>query len=188
MHTDDQLSFDFGSDVLVELVSGSPAVAERTGRADATLQPSIDTITRFRQRIVATPTCHWFIGAISVPDAYGRVTFQHAGRTRTMSAHRFALLAAGVEVGVGQVGEHGCDETICVRVHPDHVRVATQPANLAHAVAVGRHRGPRPGDIDPRGRVGRALAIRAALSDGYDADRLAEAMAWGTWSITDPLF
>ena len=106
-----------------------------------------------------------------------------------MPAHRFALWLAGVELPDGMVGEHGCDETLCVRVHPRHLRVATQSDNLAHAVAVGRHRGPRPGDVDPRGRVGRALAIRTALRDGYDPDRLADAMTWPAATTTmTPLF
>lgn len=74
-----------------------------------------------------------------------------------------------------QQRNNGCNETLCVRVHPDHAHAGTQTANLRYAVSLGRHRGSRPGNIDPRGRHHRALAIRAALADGYDPIRLSHA-------------
>jgi len=58
---------------------------------------------------------------------------------------------------------------------PEHAHAGTQAGNLRYAVSLGRHRGSRPGNIDPRGRYGRALAIRDALVDGYDPIRLAHA-------------
>ena len=168
-------------------------IAEHVSRARAThrvmcVRPSPEVIAAFRSRVVVTPTCHFFTGAISGGTGYGRVTFHQLGRARTMSAHTFALLISGVTLVDGEVGEHRCDETICVRVDSEHVRVASQPENLAHAVAVGRHLGPRPGNVDPRGRVERARAIRGALRDGYDAERLAAAARWPNEPTTLALF
>jgi hypothetical protein len=48
------------------------------------------------------------------------------------------------------VCEHGCNETLCVRVDPEHAHAGTRTANLRYAVSLGRHRGSRPGNIDPR--------------------------------------
>jgi len=88
------------------------------------------------------------------------------------------------------VAEHHCNETLCVRVHPAHPHPGTQSANLRYAVALGRHRGPRPGDIDPRGCYAPALDIRAALTTGYDPIRLAHARnpnpSPALFDLTDP--
>jgi len=73
------------------------------------------------------------------------------------------------------VCEHDCNETLCVRVDPEHAHAGTQAGNLRYAVSLGRHRGSRPGNIDPRGRYHRALAIRETLAEGYDPIRLAHA-------------
>jgi len=89
--------------------------------------------------------------------------------------------------GGGAAAQHGCNETLCVRVHPDHAHAGTQTANLRYAVSLGRHRGSRPGNIDPRGRHHRALAIRAALADGYDPIRLSHARE-NALLATVPLF
>jgi len=137
--------------------------------------PSAATIARFWSRVVKTPTCWWWTGAISSPDGYGRITYSTAGVPVTLSAHRFALLLADGELPAAMVCEHRCNETLCVRVDPGHAQAGTQTANLHYAVSLGRHRGPHPGDIDPRGRYNRALAIREALADGYDPLRLAHA-------------
>jgi hypothetical protein len=85
------------------------------------------------------------------------------------------------------VCEHGCNETLCVRLDPEHAHAGTQTANLRYAVSLGRHRGSRPGNIDPRGRYARAVAIREALVDGYDPIRLAEARD-AALMATVPLF
>ncbi len=80
-------------------------------------------------------------------------------------------------IHLGGRGEHDCDATLCVRVDHGHLKLGTQSANLAHAVAVGRHLGPMPAGGDPRGRYGRAVAIRDALTGGYDEPRLHAALA-----------
>lgn len=173
-----------GMEDMRQLVS-APAARGET-RWDPTLLPPSATIARFHAKVVRTPTCWWWTGAISHPDGYGRISYRIGDRARTLSAHRFAMLVSGVELLDDIVCEHACNETICVRLDPDHVHTGTQTANLRFAVATGRHRGPQPGDIDPRGRYGRAVAIRAALVDGYDDRRLAAALEWP--SSTLPLF
>ena len=182
-----QLDLLIYSDALAceQLVSGSVDRSARRVPTDPALQPSAATIARFRRKVIETPTCHWFIGAVS--DGYGRVCFRSGNKQRTMLAHRFALLAAGYTLADSLIGEHECNETLCVRVHPRHLHVGTQTTNISYAVALGRHRGPLPGNIDPRGRHGRACAIRDSLRDGYDAQRLGEAMRWSS-AVTETLF
>jgi len=73
---------------------------------------------------------------------------------------------------------HSCDETSCVA--DSHLRGGTQAENQAQMAR--RHRGAGPwhfGVADTRGAAGRARAIRAVLIDGYDPERLADAMAVG---------
>ncbi|MBY6413332.1 hypothetical protein HQ346_16680 [Rhodococcus sp. BP-252] len=135
------------------------------------------TVARFWKKVVKTPTHWWWRSAVSFPDGYGRFTFTDGDTPRTLSAHRFALLLAHGDLGDGIVGEHDCDETLCVRVEDGHLKLGTQSANLAHAVAMGRHIGPTPAGGDPRGRYGRAVAIRDALKHGYDPELLHAALA-----------
>ena len=134
------------------------------------------TVRRFRAKVVVTPGCHYFVGAVSNPDGYGRFTFTDGDTPRTLSAHRVALLLVHDDLGRNVIGEHDCDETLCVRVDDGHLKLGTQAANLAHAVATGRHLGPTPAYRDPRGRYGRAVAIRDALLGGYDPTRLRAAL------------
>ena len=77
------------------------------------LLPAAEDITRFTSKIVYSPGCWFWTGAISTPDGYGRFT------------------------------EHACNEPLCVRVSPDHVHRSTQSANLRYAVGRGRHDGSR---------------------------------------------
>ncbi|OZE28462.1 hypothetical protein CH278_23880 [Rhodococcus sp. 05-2254-5] len=144
------------------------------------------TVARFWTKVVKTPTCWWWRSAVSFPDSYGRFTFTDGDTPRTLSAHRFALLLEYGDLDDGIVGEHDCDETLCVRVADGHLKRGTQSANLAHAVAVGRHIGPTPAGGDPRGRYGRAIAIRDALEDGYDEPRLRAALAGHSFDAQAP--
>lgn len=138
---------------------------------------SAKTVARFWKKVVVTPTCHLWRGSVSFPDGYGRFTFTDGDTPRTLSAHRVALLIVHGDLGDGVIGEHDCDETLCVRVAEGHLKLGTQSSNLAHAVAIGRHLGPTPAGGDPRGRYGRAVAVRDALHDGYDEPRLRAAFA-----------
>lgn len=148
--------------------------------------PTAKTVDRFWTKVVKTPTCFYWRGSVSFPDGYGRFTFTDGGTPRTLSAHRFALLLAHGDLGDGIVGEHDCDESLCVRVDGGHLKRGTQSTNLAHAVATGRHIGPTPAGGDPRGRYGRAVAIRDALKDGYDEARLLAAFAGHSFDAQAP--
>lgn len=152
--------------------------------------PPVDTITRFWAKVIPTPDCWWWTGAVSYPDGYGRISWTQHGQRRTLSAHRFALLLHAGTLEHHTFGEHHCNETLCVRVDPTHLHPGTQSANLRYAVSLGRHRGCLPTNTDPRGRHGRAHAIRAALTGGYDPHRLAAARTGGhdLLSPTLPLF
>lgn len=157
-------------------VAAPPARTSHRGTPLAA-PPSAATVERFRSKVVTTPGCHFFVGAVSNPDGYGRINFLDGGVQRTIGAHRFALILVHGDLGPDAVGEHDCDETLCVRVADGHLKLGTQAANLAHAVATGRHLGSTPAYRDPRGRYGRAVAIRDALIGGYDPDRLRAALA-----------
>jgi len=149
--------------------------------------PPVDTITRFWTKVTRTPDCWWWTGAVSYPDGYGRISWTQHGERRTLSAHRFALLLHAGTLDHQTFGEHHCNETLCVRVDPTHLHPGTQSANLRYAVSLGRPRGCLPTNIDPRGRHGRAHAIRAALTGGYDPLRLAAARTHSP-TPTLPLF
>jgi len=168
----------------LEFLTPPPAAAAEPETVPA---PSPATIARYWSKVVKTPTCWWWTGAISSPDGYGRITYSTNGVPGTLSAHRFALLLTNGELPATMVCEHGCNETLCVRVDPEHAHAGTQTVNLRYAVSLGRHRGSRPGNIDPRGHYHRALAIRAALADGYDPIRLAHARE-DALIATAPLF
>ncbi len=164
------------------LLPGFAGVAAPTARSShrgtpLAAPPSAATIARFRSKVVPTPGCHFFVGAVSNPDGYGRINFLDGGVQRTIGAHRFALILAHGDLGPDVVAEHECNETLCVRVGDGHLKLGTQAGNLAYAVATGRHLGPTPAYADPRGRYGRALAIRDALAHGYAPHRLHAALA-----------
>lgn len=134
---------------------------------DAKLAPTDRAITSFWDRVVFSPGCWIWVGAISDPDGYGRITWRAAGTSRSMSAHRFALTIAEADTGAGTIAEHRCNEPLCVRVDADHVITSTQTANLAYAVALGRagvHRPP----ADGRTRAERSRAVRDAVRGGWD--------------------
>lgn len=136
--------------------------------APAQLHIPARTITRFQQRVIKTPGCWFFTGAISSPDGYGRITFTTAGREVTLSAHRFAAIIALGELPPSAVIEHRCNEPLCVRIDPDHVCVSTQADNLAWAVASGRAAGPRK-IVDSNRRAERSRAVRSLLRTGWNA-------------------
>lgn len=145
---------------------------------------------RFWSNVVKGPgnECWIWSGAISSPDGYGRFTWQERGQRRTMSAHRFALLAAlGRELEGGLVGEHGCCEPLCVRVGTGHLHVAEQSENIAYAVARGRHLGNRE-VVGSRDRHARSVRVRAAVADGWCAQRLAAARGEKKVPETMPLW
>lgn len=133
------------------------------------LLPAAEDITRFTSKIVYSPSCWFWTGAISTPDGYGRFTFQRDNQQRTMLAHRFALLATGIDLAEGDVAEHACNEPLCVRVSADHVHRSTQSANLRYAVGRGRHDGSRLA-VQSHNRAARSLRIRDALISGWNEE------------------
>ena len=138
------------------------------------LTPTADAIGRFWTHVVSTPDCALWVGAISGGDGYGRFSWRANSLSRTMSAHRFALLLAHGDHEAGTVAEHRCNEPLCVRVDPAHVIASTQSANLRYAVACGRAGHPRT-LAAPADRHARSLAVRAAVSGGWNAAAYAAA-------------
>ncbi len=147
--------------------SVSRGSSKRAVVSNSELLPTESDIRRFNSKVVQSPRCWFWTGAISTPDGYGRFTFQNRDEQRTMLAHRFALLASGVSIGSSDVAEHACNEPLCVRVSPKHVHRSTQSANLRHAVKRGRHIGNRP-SVQSRRRAERSFRVRAALENGWD--------------------
>ncbi|MCQ9334495.1 hypothetical protein NQ042_10505 [Corynebacterium phoceense] len=149
-----------------------PIVEEPSSSPEVSTNPSLavtpNDIARFNSKVVRSPSCWFWTGAISTPDGYGRFTWQRDNEQRTMLAHRFALLSAGVNLPPGSVAEHACNEPLCVRVDDAHVHVSTQRDNLIYAVRSGRHLGPHAA-VSSTNRARRSLRIRAALIDGWDS-------------------
>lgn len=144
---------------------------------DPSLEVTPSAEKSFWKNVVKSPSCWFWVGAISSPDGYGRITWQVNGRQRTLSAHRFAMLLSGYRLDTGTVCEHHCNEPLCVRVDDDHVFPSTQSANISYAVELGRHRGnKRAVDIEQNFRVDRSRRIRDALKKGWDSDRFFEAI------------
>lgn len=140
--------------------SPSPCVSDRA-------LPIDDTVAQhFWASVIRSDSCWWWVGAISTPDGYGRVTWRRANRQRSMSAHRFALVLAVGELDDETVAEHKCNHPLCVRVDRNHVQASTQQRNNQYAVMLGRHRGPRPTMMIDR--APRSQELRAWLSEGGD--------------------
>ncbi|MEL4163085.1 hypothetical protein [Corynebacterium bovis] len=141
---------------------------------------------RFAAKVVRTEGCWLWTGAISSPDGYGRFSLSHGGRCVTVGAHRFALVAAGVELPGGAVAEHFCNEPLCVRVDSGHVFVSSQRANLAYAVASGRAAGSRV-VVDSSRRLERSRRVRQLARDGFDIGRYRKILArFSSVNDTDP--
>jgi hypothetical protein len=157
------------SDISDSVASGG---ASRRREVDNLLQPTEETVALFWSKVVHSPTCWFWVGAISAPDGYGRLNFQRDGRQRTVLAHRFAVELEYGPLGAGVVCEHRCNEPLCVRVDRKHLIRSTQSENMRYAVALGRLSGSTLLDGQGRTRYERSLAIREALADGYDETRL----------------
>lgn len=168
-------------------VSREGFLSQRRRPIDPNLRPGTDTVAAFWQQVVRTPECWYWTGAISKPDGYGRIGWESKGRQRVVSTHRFALELAHGPLGDGVVGEHKCNEPLCVRVAPGHLLVSTQSENIRHAVALGRLHGNVPLRADARSRYERSVDVRAALQNGYDPQRL-EAAKRGDDPTAPPLF
>jgi len=102
-----------------------------------------------------------------------------------VTPHQVAAVLRWGELAPGATILHDCDQRLCCRTDPGHVRVATQSENMQQAVRRGRAAGPRPGLVDVRGNVGASRAIQSALRAAADrspqglAAALAAAVAAG---------
>lgn len=158
-----------GLDLGVE--SGQRVNVETSRPYDNELDPTPAAVDRFWSHVVKAPGrgCWVWVAAISSPDGYGRITWRSSGRSRTLSAHRFALVLEHGEAAAGAVAEHRCNEPLCVRTNDDHVILSTQSANLAYAVSCGRAIGNQPPVLaDGRSRVQRSRDVRAAVVNGWN--------------------
>jgi hypothetical protein len=126
------------------------------------LELSPSDVDRWRSRLCVTGTCAVWMGAVG-RDGYGRFSYLHHGAERTVTPHLVAAELATGPLAAGQTILHDCDVRLCSCALPGHVRVSTQSWNMRQAVARGHARGPRPGDVDIRGRVGASRAIQTAL-------------------------
>lgn len=152
---------------------------------DHSLRPSQANIAAFWSKVVKSPTCWYWVGAISAPDGYGRFNFQRGNRQRTMLAHRFSVELEHGPLEAGVVCEHKCNEPLCVRVGPAHLVQSTHSENVRYAIALGRLSGHALLDGQGRTRYERSLAIREALRDGYDEQALLRAKTDpGQWQQT----
>ncbi len=152
----------------------SASTSARNVKTNPDLRVTPDVVSRFWKQVVKGPEQHcWiWVGAVSTPDGYGRISWQVDGQRRTLSAHRFALLLEhGARLPEGIVGEHSCCEPLCVRVGDKHLRLTTQSANISYAVARGRHNSNKK-VVDSDQRSARSLRVRAAVKDGWDLDAL----------------
>lgn len=133
---------------------------------------AIDNIVEanFWASVIRSAQCWWWVGAVSTPDGYGRVTWRRDHRQRTLSAHRFALTLTHGELAEAAVAEHKCNHPLCVRVGAGHVQASTQKNNNDYAVALGRHQGPRPTTVIDR--APRSQALRAWLLAGGNPDHV----------------
>lgn len=151
---------------------------ERTGVVyDRGLTLTDRARARFARHIVKSPGCWFWTGAISHPDGYGRFTWQVKGKSRSISAHRFAALAAGLTIPDGFVVEHVCNEPLCVRVDPEHVQVTTQSKNILYAAELGRLSPVAGGCHSAMSRVERSRRVREAIKDGWDSDAYKQAIS-----------
>ena len=149
-----------------------------------------EELARFEALVVRGPgadDCAIWKGAIG-GDGYGRYWVRRGCGERIMvRANRYALAAAqdGEPLDPAVRALHGCDNPVCVRVSERgetgllHVVGGTQRDNMEMMGRAGRGGG-RP--VVRRGIAGlaqrraRAVALRDAVRDGWDADAVAQAL------------
>ena len=147
-----------------------------------------EELARFEALVVRGPgvdDCAIWKGAIG-GDGYGRNT-RGCGERIMVRANRYALAAAqdGVALEPSVRALHGCDNPVCVRVSRPgetgllHVVGGTQRDNMEMMGRAGRGGGRpavRRGIAGLAQRRARAVALRDAVRDGWDADAVAQAL------------
>lgn len=151
----------------------------------------IDVETRFWRRVVKGPgarDCWIWTGAIA-DDAYGRFWL---GDGKVVRPHRLVYeLVTGTPLGPTDIIEHAvCDNPICVRFTGaavagvpggDHLLKSNQGANLARMGQRRRGGGDpfqyRFRSTDRASLYARSLRLRDAVKDGWDEQRIRDALA-----------
>lgn len=145
---------------------------------------------RFDRFVVPGPgitDCSVWVGAIADDGGYGRFWLS-AHPPRVVRAHRYALAhATGGHLPAGTVAMHLCDNPICVRATSrggvealgrfgplagPHIVAGTQRDNLALMAIKGRHGNTA---LTREQRTARSRALREAVRDGWDGDRVTHA-------------
>jgi hypothetical protein len=146
-------------------------------------------VARFERHVVRGPgvdDCAIWVGAIGA-DGYGRFWVRRQGRRMMLRANRYALAAGlgGAPLHPQERALHGCNNTACVRVSRPgevgllHIVGGTQRHNMEMMGRAGRGGG-RPQILRRHAgllqRHSRALALRAAVKDGWDDDAVRRAL------------
>jgi hypothetical protein len=149
-----------------------------------------EELRRFEANVVRGPgadDCAIWMGAVGA-DGYGRFWVRRGCGERIMvRANRYALVAAldgeALEPWVRAI--HGCNNPPCVRVSCPgdtgllHVLGGTQRDNMVMMARAGRGGGRvavRRRDHGVKARRARAIALREAVRDGWDAEAVEAAL------------
>ncbi|MHC3370839.1 hypothetical protein AAI421_28320 (plasmid) [Rhodococcus aetherivorans] len=71
MSTDSEPSLDFDFPILIEYLAPEPSDRPRLRVVDNSLQPSKANVAAFWAKVVKSPTCWYWVGAISAPEESG---------------------------------------------------------------------------------------------------------------------
>ena len=148
-----------------------------------------EELRRFDSNVVRGPgadDCAIWTGAVGA-DGYGRFWVRRGGTRMMVRANRYALAAAldGAALEPWLRALHGCNNPPCVRVSSPgdtgllHVLAGTQRDNMLMMGRAGRGGGRvavRRGDHGVKARRARAIALREAVRDGWDAEAVAAAL------------
>ncbi len=141
-------------------------------------------VARFWSHVVKGPgvrDCWIWVGAIA-DDGYGRFWTIREGKQSVYRPSRYAFqLATGTAGRPGEVVEHlRCDNPICVRAEGtqfDHLAAGTQGDNLSRLALRDRDHRWRTGYTGRAELAARSRAIRVAVINGWDTERIQLALA-----------
>lgn len=141
------------------------------------------TDERFWSKVVKGPRpgdCWFWTGAIS-DDGYGRFSLNRNGKTKAVSAHRFAYhLATGIRLDELPSLMHECDEPICVHAaagRDSHLLPGTHRENMLDRLWKSRDSngsGLRYWGVGRAAQAARSRRLRdELLTNGWSDDRIA---------------
>lgn len=148
-----------------------------------------EELARFETHVVRGPgphDCAIWAGSVG-SDSYGRFWVRRGGARIMVRPNRYALAASlkGEPLAPWVRALHGCDNPACVRVSLPgetgllHIVGGSQRDNMVMMARAGRGGGRVPirrGDNGLRARRERAVALREAVRDGWDAAAVAAAL------------